>query len=51
MSMFLFPKELCKELNSMMQNLWWAHKEKDKKIRWLSWEKMGLFKAQGGMGF
>jgi hypothetical protein len=51
MSMFLLPKELCKELNSMMQNFWWGHKENDKKIKWMSWERMGLSTAEGGMGF
>ena len=30
----------------MMQSFWLGHKENDKKIRWLSWEKMGLCKAQ-----
>jgi hypothetical protein len=51
MSIFLLPKTLCKELNSLMQNFWWGHKENDKKIHWMSWEKMGFSKDQGGMGF
>jgi ribonuclease HI/exonuclease III len=51
MSIFLLPKELCRELNTLMQKFWWGHKENDKKISWLSWEKMGISKAKGGMGF
>jgi ribonuclease HI len=51
MSIFLLPKELCKDLNKMMQNFWWGQKEKEKKIHWMKWEKMGLSKTQGGMGF
>ena len=51
MCIFLLPKELCREINSIMQKFWWGHKENDKKISWLSWEKMGISKAKGGMGF
>jgi hypothetical protein len=34
-----------------MQRFWWGHKENDKKIHWMSWERMGESKAKGGMGF
>jgi hypothetical protein len=33
MGIFLLPKELCKEINSIMQRFWWGHKENEKKIR------------------
>ena len=32
MSMFKLPETLCKELNSMMSNLWWGQKEKERKL-------------------
>jgi hypothetical protein len=51
MSLFLLPKSLCKEINSIMQRFWWGHKENEKKIHWMSWEKLGRSKAQGGLGF
>jgi hypothetical protein len=51
MSVFLFPKALCSEINSLMQKFWWGHKEKEKKIAWMSWSKMGNSKGIGGMGF
>ena len=51
MSIFLLPKDLCRDLNSLIQNFWWGHKANDKKIPWMSWEKMGVSKAKGGMGF
>jgi hypothetical protein len=51
MSVFLFPKGLCSEINSLMQKFWWGHKEKEKKIAWMSWSKMGNSKGKGGMGF
>jgi hypothetical protein len=35
MSIFLLPKTLCKELNSMMQRFWWGHQENaTKTTRW-----------------
>jgi hypothetical protein len=51
MSIFLLPKELCRELNSLIRNFWWGHKENEKNIDWISWEKMEAAKSQGGMGF
>jgi hypothetical protein len=51
MSVFQLPISLCKDINGMMQKFWWGHKENVSKIHWMSWEKMGISKAQGGMGF
>ncbi|XP_059458257.1 uncharacterized protein LOC132187840 [Corylus avellana] len=51
MSIFLLPKELCKELNKMMQQFWWGHSKEAHKIHWMSWERMSMAKANGGMGF
>jgi hypothetical protein len=51
MSLFLLPKLLCKEINSIMQRFWWGYKENDRKIHWMSWEKLGRPKAQDGLGF
>jgi hypothetical protein len=34
-----------------MQHFWWGHKENSSKIHWMSWEKMGTSKDQGGLGF
>jgi hypothetical protein len=30
-SIFQLPKELCKDLNTLMQNFWWGHMENEKK--------------------
>jgi ribonuclease HI len=51
MSVFLFPKTLSLEINSLMQGFWWGHKERDRRIPWMSWSKMGMSKTLGGMGF
>jgi hypothetical protein len=51
MNIFLLPKTLCKEINAITQRFWWGHQENVKKIHWMSWEKMGWSKSQGGMGF
>jgi hypothetical protein len=48
---FLLPVSLCRELNALMQRFWWGHKENTAKIHWMSWEKMGISKNQGGLGF
>jgi hypothetical protein len=51
MSVFQLPVSLCKELNSLMQRFWWGHKGNTSKIHRMKWEKMGLSKLKGGMGF
>ena len=51
MSCFKLPDSLCKELNSMMSNFWWGQKEKERKMAWISWEKLGTPKKEWGMGF
>ena len=47
----MLPSELCKELNRLMQKFWWGHKGHDKKIHWMSKERMGCAKNLGGLGF
>lgn len=35
----------------MCAKFWWAQINNERKIHWLSWDKLSLPKAQGGMGF
>ena len=51
MSIFMLPKSLCKEINAIMQRFWWGHKDKENKIHWISWARLGRSKAEGGLGF
>jgi len=51
MSCFKLPDTLCKELNAMMSKFWWGQKEKERKMAWVSWEKLCTPKVEGGMGF
>lgn len=51
MSCFKLPDSLCKELNSMMGNFWWGQKDKERKMAWVTWEKLCNPKEEGGMGF
>jgi hypothetical protein len=51
MSIFLLPKNLCQEINSVMQRFWWGRKEKEKGIVWMKRSHMGLSKRRRGMGF
>jgi hypothetical protein len=48
LSVFLLPKSLCLKINSLMQKFWWGHQEN---IHWMSWDKMGIPKSRGRMGF
>jgi hypothetical protein len=51
MSIFLLPKGLCNEINSLMQNFWWGHQGNESRIHWMKWSKMGMAKDRGGLGF
>ena len=51
MSCFKLSDSLCDELMRMIRNFWWGQKKEEKKIAWLSWEKICEPKCDGGMGF
>jgi hypothetical protein len=51
MSVFLLPRALCVEINSQMRKFWWGNQDKNSRVSWMSWERMGLSKEVGGMGF
>ena len=51
MSVFLLPSSLCQEINRLMQNFWWGHKENNSRIHWMKWERIGVSKNKGGLGF
>ena len=51
MSCFKIPDSLCTDLNSMISKFWWGQKDREKKLAWVSWEKLCTPKSEGGMGF
>ena len=51
MSCFKILESLCDDLTSMIRNFWWGQKVEEKKIPWVSWEKMCEPKVGGGLGF
>ncbi|KAI5317842.1 hypothetical protein L3X38_037549 [Prunus dulcis] len=51
MSIFLFPKGFCGELDGILANFWWGHSGNKNKIHWINWWALGLPKHEGGMGF
>jgi ribonuclease HI len=50
MSVFMLPRSLCLEINSLMSKFWWGHQDKTR-VHWMSWRRLGESKANGGMGF
>ncbi|XP_042974842.1 uncharacterized protein LOC122306478 [Carya illinoinensis] len=51
MSVFLFPKRLCTELNSLLAKFWWGNQKNRKWINWGSWDRLGQQKHKGGIVF
>ena len=51
MNCFMLLDSLCKDLNLLVQSFWWGQKEKERKMAWVSWEKLCTKKLEGEMGF
>ncbi|CAH9135001.1 unnamed protein product, partial [Cuscuta epithymum] len=50
MNVFLFPKDMCTEIERIMNGFWWkGHSSTG--IRWTDWERLCVPKKYGGMGF
>ncbi|XP_075659071.1 uncharacterized protein LOC142628931 [Castanea sativa] len=48
---FQLPIKLCEELQSMCARYWWGQIGNERKIHWLSWDKLSRPKSEGEMGF
>jgi len=51
MSCYKLPDGCCKDIKSMLAKFWWGSKEGERKIHWMSWERMSKSKNSGDMGF
>jgi hypothetical protein len=51
MGVFQLNKGQCSELLSVASQFWWGDKNNQRKVHWVSWEKMCAPKKNGGMGF
>ncbi|KAG7588745.1 Reverse transcriptase domain [Arabidopsis suecica] len=51
MTCFKLPISLCKNLTSVMMDYWWNNLQHEKKIHWISWQKLAMPKLLGGIGF
>ena len=45
------PDSLCDEITNMIRNFWWGQRHEERKIPWISWEKLCEPKEGGGLGF
>lgn len=51
MNVFSIPNGLLDEMSSLMANIWWGSKDKEKGMHWKSWKSFCLQKNLGGPGF
>jgi ribonuclease HI len=51
MSIYLLPETLIKEIERMLNALWWGGSNNNKGIKWLAWDRMAQSKDNGGLGF
>ncbi|CAH9077124.1 unnamed protein product [Cuscuta epithymum] len=52
MNVFLLPRELCEEIERLMNGYWWRGTKLDQRgLRWRKWESLCRPKKAGGLGF
>ncbi|CAH9115614.1 unnamed protein product [Cuscuta epithymum] len=52
MNVFLLPKELCSEIEGIMNGYWWRGSDLSRRgLRWKSWQSLCYPKQKGGLGF
>lgn len=50
MSIFKFPKDFCKSLQSIINRFWWGNDPRSRKIRWVRSSRL-CDKEDGGLAF
>ncbi|GLT61404.1 hypothetical protein SLA2020_341140 [Shorea laevis] len=50
MSCFLFPAGVCRDINRLIKEFWWGQQNDERKICWVSWNRLSRSKHAGGMG-
>ncbi|KAG7547788.1 Ribonuclease H domain [Arabidopsis suecica] len=51
MSCFKLPGSLSKRIQSALTRFWWDDSVENKKVCWVSWDKLAQAKCDGGLGF
>jgi len=51
LSCYKMPVGCYREIDSMLAKFWWGSNMDQKKIHWMSWERLSKAKVDGGMGF
>ena len=51
MNCFKLPNSLCNDISGLIRRFWWGQRNLEKKIHWVSWEKLCCSKFKGGLGF
>ncbi|XP_057249417.1 uncharacterized protein LOC130590851 [Beta vulgaris subsp. vulgaris] len=51
MGVYKLPVAVIQEIHSAMARFWWGGRGDERKMHWLSWEKMCKPKCMGGLGF
>ena len=50
-SIFKIPKQICKDINSVLARYWWGQLKNEKKVHWMSWSRLCKLKKMGRLDF
>ncbi|XP_074297615.1 uncharacterized protein LOC141628358 [Silene latifolia] len=51
MSLFAIPEGIVNEIQGLLARFWWGSTDAQRKLHWMSWDRLCEPKADGGMGF